>query len=348
MKNSNFTQSIFCLILFLVSGNAVLYSQQLWEEIATEPRQICEDIAILEDGKFYFSVKDRNIIMESDDFGESWRNIVQDSFLFVPWEHSKSLYASKREGLIEFFNYRGFNFGRKYDPSTGLEPFPKSYDKIYNGLEADLDGNYFGYSFSEVYTFTKNWSEIKDLIKVETVVKLFTHFRNFIYVLIDSNGVYSLLKVDSKTGAIISSSYLDGILSEDYVLLPAEDMVYWGTRYGLVLLDMKQNTGTLVEIKSNSSNDSRIDYMYRSLRGDMIIIGSREGSFASNGLNSPWIQLHVFGKNIPDTVIKMIVYDTTTAMLIQNVDYCGHLQAYLLNKNKPEWKNCRSLLMHRI
>lgn len=167
MKYSKFSKAKWCIIIFIVCSNFKLYSQQLWEEIATEPRQICEDIAILENGKFYLSIQDRNIIMESNDFGQSWRNIVQDTFLYVPVEYSKSLYTSKRDGLIEFLNFKGFNYGRKYDSTNGFGPFPKSYDKIYNGLEEDLDSNYFGYSYNEVYTFTQNWSEIKNLIKLK-------------------------------------------------------------------------------------------------------------------------------------------------------------------------------------
>lgn len=152
------------------------------------------------------------------------------------------------------------------------------------------------------------------------------------------NEYYTLFKVDSRTGTILNSSFLAGALSEDHVLIPAEDMVYLGTIHGLYLLDIQQNAINLVEIQANSSNESRIKYMYRSLHGDMIIIGAEEGSFVSYGLNSPWVQLHAFENNLPNTISKMIVYDTSTAMLIQDEDYCGHKQAYLLNKTNSQWK----------
>ena len=135
------------ILSIIIFWSELALPQTNWQSINSEEFQNIEDIAITNEGKIYVSLKNKNIILESKNQGNSWTNITNDTFIYNPLQDSKDLHIDDKDRLIEFYSDGGIYFGRHYLQNEGIKLLDSviKLQLLYNTIKHAEDG--ISYSF---------------------------------------------------------------------------------------------------------------------------------------------------------------------------------------------------------
>lgn len=333
----------FCIIL-LTSISSPLFSQRIWQRLESMHNFQPEDIVLTSLGNVYMAVLGQNIILESSDQGKSWRNIVNDTFKYNPFNTQKELYVDHQDSLVEFLHSSGFLLPRYYDGTTFyLDPLLfqnlNAWKGINGNVKYDNEGSYFFIDNpTELKKYSKRWFESKKIFNNGNKIRNYYVYKDSInYIITDINSTYEIFKFNSLTGKsrLLTNgppvSYSNDILITESgkVLTPTVSGLYLSTNEGLSF--------KLIKFDSLVNSRAQIHSLRFTLTGNILMLAGKDYYYSTDE-GDHWNKLVAFNREIPDYFLieKLEVLDSQFAVMIIK-DKCELKRTYLLSPLTKAW-----------
>ena len=333
------------LIVLMSFLSLPLSSQRIWQRLDNMHYFQPEDIELSNSGKIYVAVSGRNMILESLDQGNSWRNIVIDTVKYNTFNTQKELYIDHRDSLIEFLHNFGFLFPSYYDGTnfyldTLLFQNLNAWKGIVGKVKYDLSNKYYFIDKSnELKQYSIRWFESKKIFDNGNKIRNYYVYTDSInYIITDFNSSHAIYKFNSLTSKSRLLTTMSPSTLSDNILITANGKILTPTHRGLFL---SKNEGLNFKLVTFDSLIDPITFIYDlrfTLQGNILMRADADYYYSIDE-GDHWYKLGAFNNDFPEylQIKKLEALDSQLAVMIIN-DKCDLERAYLLSPITKAWK----------
>ncbi len=327
------------ILSIIIFWSELALPQTNWQSINSEEFQNIEDIAITNEGKIYVSLKNKNIILESKNQGNSWTNITNDTFIYNPLQDSKDLHIDDKDRLIEFYSDGGIYFGRYYLENEGFKLLDSviKLQLLYNTIKHAENGISYSFRNNYITRYKINWSEIENIILLPVkIVAIFPYTSDINYALGYENNRYYIYKFNSSDytySEINNFGILQG--SEDFYI-SKQGHIYLASPSGLFFSVNPDEVPQRIQLDPKYSRFDPIRNLILTTE-NQIIVKTNRSCFITHDDGQSWVELIGFNNNFPTNIDKIIAFDSSLAIAMVNEDHCGNIGLNIFKPGSSSW-----------
>ncbi|MBK9107368.1 MAG: hypothetical protein IPM92_03040 [Saprospiraceae bacterium] len=329
----------FGIITLIIFCSELIFCQSHWQKINSEQFQKCEDIAISNDGEIYVALRYKNIILESKDQGNSWLNIVNDTFTYNPLHYTKELYIDDKNRLVQFFNDGGLFFGRFYEENEGFKLLDSviQLQLLYNTIKYDENGISYTFQGNRIIRYNRNWSEVKDIIVLpDKIEAIFPYTEDINYALCYANNEYIIYKFNTTNLSYVKVNTLLIISSVKNFYISKQGHVFVGNGNGLFISNNPAGIPKRIQIDPKYSISDPVRNLVLTKR-NQVIVRTDNSCFITYDEGQSWTEISDFNINFPSKFSKIEALDSSLAIAMVNEDNCGHIGMRIFRSGKSGW-----------